>query len=559
MISAAAPSSTDRLQEEFCSSGEKVSICPAGGQSRVLIGPSRQPGLDGGLGGSQGREAALNALVVGRATAPECGQIGPPCLRPEAGGIVRRVLAARGDTLMPGQPITFIEPVAGAAAEAAAESPIDLDAIRPDLAESLARHAGGLDAQRPHAVARRRRTGQRTARENVAQLCDPDSFIEYGPLAIAARRRRNTVEELFASTPADGLVAGIGTVGADAFGQEASRCMVIAYDDTVLAGTQGQMNHKKQDRMFKLAAEWRLPVVLFAEGGGGRAGDTDRLGLTGLDVPTFDRFAGLSGLVPLVGVVSGRCFAGNAALLGCCDVIIATRNASIGMGGPAMIEGGGLGTYTPEEVGPASFQAPNGVIDILTEDEPEAVEAAKAYLGYFQGRRTAWTAPDPRALRHAIPENRLRVYDIRRVIDGVCDAGSVLELRRDFGIGIVTALVRIEGRPFGLIANNPKHLGGAIDADAADKAARFVQLCDAHGLPILSLCDTPGFMVGPEAEKTALVRHVCRMFVTAASISVPYFTVVLRKGYSLARRRWRAAASTPRSSPSPGRPASSAA
>ena len=312
-----------------------------------------------------------------------------------------------------------------------------------------------------------------------------------------------------------------------------ARCMVIAYDYTVLAGTQGQRNHKKQDRMFRLAEDLHTPVVLFAEGGGGRPGDTERLGVTGLDVPTFGQFAKLSGLVPLVGVVSGRCFAGNAALLGCCDVIIATKDTTLGMGGPAMIEGGGLGVYKPEDVGPSHVQAPNGVIDVLVEDEAEAVDAAKRYLSYFQGPIKDWTASDQRLLRRAIPENRLRVYDIRVVIDTLADNDSVLELRPLFGVGIVTAFVRIDGQPFGLLANNPKHLGGAIDADAGDKAARFVALCDAFDIPIISLCDTPGFMVGPEAEKTALVRHVSRMFVTAASITVPYFTVVLRKGYGL--------------------------
>jgi len=309
--------------------------------------------------------------------------------------------------------------------------------------------------------------------------------------------------------------------------------MVVVYDYTVLAGTQGKMNHKKQDRMFELAAKWRLPLVLYAEGGGGRPGDTDRTGLTGLDNTTFSGFARLSGLVPVVGVVSGRCFAGNAALLGCCDVIIATRNASIGMGGPAMIEGGGLGVYHPDEVGPTGVMAPNGVIDVLVEDEIEATDAARKYLSYFQGPVADWRCADQRLLRHAIPENRLRVYDIRKLIDMLADEDSVLELRRDYGIGVVTAFVRIEGRPFGLIANNPMHLGGAIDAAAGDKASRFMQLCDAHDIPILSLCDTPGFMVGPEAEKTAIVRHVCRMFVIGASLTVPFFTVVLRKGYGL--------------------------
>ena len=451
----------------------------------------------------------------------------------ERAGIVTQVVAGIGDTLCKDDPIVFVEPMELEGEAEAAEVSTDLDAIRDDLAEMLARQAFTLDENRPDAVERRRNTNQRTARENIAALVDHDSFIEYGSLALAAQRARRTHDDLVRNTPADGVVAGFGTVNGKHFGADLARCMVIVYDYTVLAGTQGQRNHKKQDRMFKLAEEMRTPVVLFAEGGGGRPGDTERLGVTGLDVPTFGQFAKLSGLVPLVGVVSGRCFAGNAALLGCCDVIIATNDTTLGMGGPAMIESGGLGVYKAEEVGPVSVQVPNGVIDVLVEDEIEAVDAAKRYLSYFQGPINDWSAPDQRLLRRTIPENRLRVYDIRSVIETLADHGSVLELRPQFGIGIVTALVRIEGRPFGLLANNPKHLGGAIDADAGDKAARFLQLCDAFDIPIVSLCDTPGFMVGPEAEKTALVRHVSRMFVTAASMTVPYFTVVLRKGYGL--------------------------
>ena len=434
---------------------------------------------------------------------------------------------------MHGEPILFLEPVDVDSDEAEQEAAIDLNHIRPDLAELIARHAITLDENRPAAVARRRKTNQRTARENVAQLVDDGSFVEYGSLAIAAQRRRRKVDDLIRSTPADGLITGVATVNADKFGAKDARCMVISYDYTVLAGTQGHMNHKKIDRMLGLAEQWRMPLVFYAEGGGGRPGDTDRLGMTGLDGPSFVQFAKLSGLVPVVGVVSGYCFAGNAAMLGCCDVIIATKNASIGMGGPAMIEGGGLGVYHPAEVGPVSFQAPNGVIDILAEDEAEATRAAQKYLSYFQGAVTEWQARDQRLLRRAIPENRLRVYDIRNVINLLADDGSVLEIRRDFGVGIVTAFIRIEGQPFGLIANNPKHLGGAIDAPAGDKAARFMQLCDAFDIPIVSLCDTPGFMVGPEAEKTAIVRHVARMFVTGASLTVPLFGVVLRKGYGL--------------------------
>ena len=449
------------------------------------------------------------------------------------GGKVMKIAAGAGVTLMHGEPILFLEPAEVAGDEAAEEAAIDLDHIRPDLAELIARHAITFDENRPIAVGRRRKTNQRTARENVAQLVDEGSFVEYGSLAIAAQRRRRKLEDLIKSTPADGLISGVATVNADKFGAKDARCMVIAYDYTVLAGTQGHMNHKKIDRMLGLVEQWRMPLVFYAEGGGGRPGDTDRLGMTGLDGPSFVQFAKLSGLVPVVGVVSGYCFAGNAAMLGCCDVIIATRNASIGMGGPAMIEGGGLGVYHPAEVGPVSFQAPNGVIDILVEDEEEATSAAQKYLGYFQGSVASWEARDQRLLRRAIPENRLRVYDIRSVIDLLADEGSVLEIRRDFGVGMITAFIRIEGKPFGLIANNPKHLGGAIDAPAGDKAARFMQLCDAFDIPIVSLCDTPGFMVGPEAEKTAIVRHVARMFVTGASLTVPLFAIVLRKGYGL--------------------------
>ncbi|AWL99424.1 acetyl-CoA carboxylase family protein [Bradyrhizobium amphicarpaeae] len=451
----------------------------------------------------------------------------------EQGGRVMKLAAGDGATLMHGEAIMYLEPLDVAADSAAAEADIDLDHIRPDLAELIARQANTQDANRPASVERRRNTNQRTARENVAQLVDEGSFMEYGSLAIAAQRRRRKLDDLIKNTPADGLVMGVATVNAEQFGGEAARCIVVAYDYTVLAGTQGHMNHKKIDRMLTLAEDWRVPLVFYAEGGGGRPGDTDRLGMTGLDGPSFVQFARLSGLVPVIGVVSGYCFAGNAAMLGCCDVIIATKNASIGMGGPAMIEGGGLGVYHPAEVGPVSFQSPNGVIDILVEDEEEATRVAQKYLSYFQGAVSEWEAADQRLLRRAIPENRLRVYDIRSVIDLVADKDSVLELRRDYGVGMITALIRIEGKPFGLIANNPRHLGGAIDADAGDKAARFLQLCDAFDLPIVSLCDTPGFMVGPEAEKTAIVRHVSRMFVTGASLTVPLFGIVLRKGYGL--------------------------
>ncbi len=448
-------------------------------------------------------------------------------------GIVTAVGVEEGEAVFEGHVLVVVDPAEVAVVAAERGEEVDLDHVRADLAEAIERHRIGLDHRRPDAVEKRRRTGQRTARENLDHLLDPGSYIEYGPLVIAPQRKRRTVEDLIENTPADGMVAGIGRVNGHLFGEDRSRCVVMSYDYTVLAGTQGGQNHRKKDRLFELAEQWRLPVIFFTEGGGGRPGDTDGLAVAGLDCLAFGLWGDLSGLVPMIGINSGYCFAGNAAILGCCDVVIATENSNIGMGGPAMIEGGGLGVFRPTEIGPIDVQRANGVVDIAVADEAEAVEVAKRYLSYFQGALADWECADQRLLRSAIPENRLRVYDVRHVIETLCDTGSVLELRRDFGPGMVTALARIEGRPVGVLANNPTHLAGAIDADGADKAARFMQLCDAFDLPLVQLCDTPGIMVGPEAEKEALVRHACRMFVTGRSVTVPTCTIVLRKGYGL--------------------------
>ena len=421
----------------------------------------------------------------------------------DASGVVEQVSVAPGDTIFEGHGLVWLrEEDVEDAATLDAEA-VDLEHIRPDLAEVQQRHDAGLDAGRPEAVAKRHSRGQRTARENLEAVCDPESFVEYGPLVIAAQRRRRSVEYLIANTPADGLVAGIGHINGDRFPDEASRCVAMSYDYMVLAGSQGQQNHRKKDRMFELAEKHRLPVVIFAEGGGGRPGDTDSTSLSGLDCLAFRYFGQLSGLVPLIGITAGRCFAGNAALLGCCDVVIATEGSNIGMGGPAMIEGGGLGIFRPDEVGPLEDQRRNGVVDIVARDEAHAAEIARQYLAYFQGATEPGEHADPRELRHVIPENRLRMYDIRRVIETLADTGSVLELRSDFGHGMVTALARIEGRPVGIIANNPGHLAGAIDSDGADKAARFMQLLDAHDVPLLMLCDTPGIMVGRKRSAAA--------------------------------------------------------
>ncbi|MEC8755385.1 MAG: carboxyl transferase domain-containing protein [Pseudomonadota bacterium] len=448
-------------------------------------------------------------------------------------GIVRQVTMAAGDVVREAYPMIFVEEASVSGGEAVTEETVDLDHIRDDLQENYDRHAFTLDENRPEAVAKRHSRGGRMPRENIAELMDAGSFKEYWPLVVARQHKRQDIETLRKRTPGDGVVAGTGTINADLFGEEAARAMVVHYDYTVLAGTQGARNHYKQDRMFELALRFRMPIVLFGEGGGGRPGDDSTGPAVAFDTHTFTQFSKLSGAVPMVGVNHGRCFAGNTALLACCDVIIATKDSTIAMGGPAMIEGGGLGIYTPEEVGPMSFQVPNGVVDILVEDEAEAVRVAKQYLSYFQGSTDSWEAPDQRKLRHIVPENRLRLYDMREIIATLADKDSVLEIRAGFGVGVITCFIRVEGRPMGVIANNPHHLAGAIDSDAADKGTRFIQLCDAFDIPILSLMDCPGMMVGPDVEATALVRHCVRMFNAGANLTTPLFGVVVRKAYGL--------------------------
>jgi len=394
------------------------------------------------------------------------------------------------------------------------------------IGELLRRRALTEDAARPAAVQRRHDAGGRTARENIADLVDADSFVEYGRFAIAAQRARRSVDDLITSTPADGLVAGTARV-------DGQPCAVLSYDYTVLAGTQGVLGHLKKDRLFDLIERMKLPTVFFAEGGGGRPGDTDHPTVSSLDVPAFALWAGLSGVVPRIAVVKGRCFAGNAVIAGCSDLIVATADASLGMGGPAMIAGGGLGEVAADDVGPIAMQAPNGVVDVVVPDEASAVSVARQLLGYFRGAGTPGVCGDQSVLRTIIPERARRAYPVGPVISLLADSGSATFLREKFAPEMTTAFIRIEGRPVGVIANNTMVKAGAITAAAADKAARFLQLCDTFGIPVLSLVDCPGYMVGPAAEAEALVRRASRLLVAGAALRVPLIAVILRRGYGL--------------------------
>lgn len=450
-------------------------------------------------------------------------------------GVVREILIKVSEVVDKGTHLFYIEPLTHGSKDVNRIVEYDLSSEREDLSEVQELHALGLDENRSDAMTKRAAHKSRTARENVEHICDADTFIEYGALAIAAQRRRRSIEDLRLKTPADGMIAGFGNVNGGHFEEEKSRCAILAYDYTVLAGTQGHNNHKKKDRIFELAQEWETPVVFFTEGGGGRPGDVDTedLIMSWLDIKTFATWPKLNGIAPRIAINSGRCFAGNAVIFGCADITIATKNSNIGLAGPAMIEGGGLGKFTPEEIGPIEVQEANGVVDIVTDDEHDATVIAKRVLSCFQGSLKEWSCDDQRLLRHIVPENRLRVYDMRQVINSLADTDSFIELRRHYGVGLITGFIRIEGSVMGLMANDPRHLGGAIDGDGGEKGGRFLQLCDVYGIPVLSLCDTPGFMVGPDSEKTAAVRRGSRLIVASANLSVPLFTVITRKGYGL--------------------------
>jgi len=430
---------------------------------------------------------------------------------------------AAGDVLL----VTTVAEVASAESSVTAHEP------RVAFDHVAQRRALGLDDARPDEVAKRHGRGRRTARENIADLIDADSFVEYGPLAIAAQRRRRDIEELIARTPADGLVGGVATVNAERFGVDATGCVIASYDYMVLAGTQGMVNHRKKDRLFELAEKKQLPIVMYTEGGGGRPGDTDMPGVSWLDCLAFALFGKLAGQVPLIGVNSGYCFAGNAALLGTCDVVIATEDSNIGMAGPAMIEGGGLGTFAPTEIGPIDAHTSNGVVDIAVRDEAEATAVAKTLLGMTQGNLSDWSSPDADDARNAVPANRKQVYDMHDALHAVVDVDTLLELRPTWNPGMITAFARVEGRPVAIVANNPVHLSGAIDHGCAVKSAEFMQLADGWGIPLLFICDTPGFMVGPDSDAEGLPRSAGALFRVGANLTVPFATVITRKGYGL--------------------------
>jgi acetyl-CoA carboxylase carboxyltransferase component len=416
----------------------------------------------------------------------------------------------------------------------ASNSSTDLNTPSKALASVDQRKRKTLDTARAQARDKRVAKGYRTARENLNDLCDTDSFIEYGQFAVAAQRQRKDYEELQSTTAGDGILTGLATINANLYGPSRSKTAVIINDYSVLAGTQGYFHHAKLDRILAVAERQGVPVIMYSEGGGGRPGDTDITTVnSGLQCGSFGSWAALAGKSPRIAVANGYNFAGNAALFGAADITIATQKSWIGMAGPAMIAGGGLGDVKPTEIGPIDVQTENGVVDIVADDEAHATAIAKQVLGMFQGSKQDWLSCDQDTMREHLPDNRLFTYQIRDVINSLADRNSFIELKSHYGGAIVTGFIRLEGRPVGLIASDCNILGGAIDVDAGEKAADFLNLCSQFGIPLLSLCDTPGFMVGPAHEKLGAVRRLAKLFTAGAQLKVPLVAIVLRKCYGL--------------------------
>ena len=448
-------------------------------------------------------------------------------------GLITDIKVSAGQTIQEGQLICKVVESSQSSNVLDTQEPIS-DSVENALDQLNQQLAASLDSGRKKSIDKRHAKGYRTARENLRQLCDEGSFVEYGQLAVAAQRDRMSSEKLKAETAADGVITGLATINAQQFGEQASQVAIIVNDYTVLAGTQGYFHHRKIDRMLDQAKRSYLPVVMYTEGGGGRPGDTDvKIQIAGLDVPTFASWASLSGQVPMIAVNNGYCFAGNAALFGCADIRIATKTSWIGMAGPAMIEGGGLGSFAPTEIGPMDVQAKNGVVDLVADDEAHATALTQQCLGYFQGGSETWQCADQVELRDMMPADRRYVYDVRSVITQIVDSDSFLELSQAYGCAVITGFARIEGRAVGVIANDCRYLGGAVNAEAAEKTAKFITLCDNFDIPIVSLCDSPGFMVGPASEEEAAVRRMAQLFIAGAKLTTPLVTIFLRKGYGL--------------------------
>jgi acetyl-CoA carboxylase carboxyltransferase component len=387
-----------------------------------------------------------------------------------------------------------------------------------------------LDSARPEATERQHAAGKLTARERLNLLLDPGSAVELGSLVAP------DIPDVDPSVaPADGLIAMMGMID----GRPVS---AFACDFTVMGGSLGDAGMQKIQAMCDLSLRRGIPLVMLVDGGGHRVHEIDsRPYAFGGDTGPFWRQAQLSGWAPQVAAVMGPAFAGAALFTSFADFVpMVEGTASIGIAGRQLVKAATREELTTEELGGSAVQLRNGNADLGVPDDAACIGAVREFLSFLpsncQGDPPRVTSDDPvdriaPELRDVIPERRSRGYDVMKIIRPIVDHEHVLELQGCYARNIVTALARLDGQPVGIVANQPKFLGGVIDSAACQKAVRFIEMCDAFGVPIISLIDVPGVMIGPQAERDRLVKHSAKPLIAFAHATVPVITVVLRKAY----------------------------
>ncbi len=384
------------------------------------------------------------------------------------------------------------------------------------------------DASRPDAVAKQRTRAAYTARERIALLCDPGSFTETGALVR---------DETFGPrAPADGMITGTARI-------EGRWAMVAAQDFTVLGGSSGVLGSEKLRRLAGQAMQGGVPLVFLLDGGGHRIQDGQDSRHFARANSTFHDFARMSGWVPMVAAMLGAGFAGPTNYAGMADFVVMVRSQStMGLAGPALVKAGTGETVDGQAIGGADAQTRNGLADLACDSEDEALQAVRRFLSFLPSNARAalpmQKTGDPsyrreESLLDLVPANTRKSYDVRRVIAEIADRETSLEIKPSYAANVVTSLARLAGRPVGFIANQPQRLGGMLNSPACEKAAHFIALCDAYGLPLIYLVDIPGFSIGSPAERTMLGRRSAKLLHELGHATVPRISVILRKGYGL--------------------------
>ncbi len=510
------------LRNRFAASGAEGEAAP------VQAGPAGTEAVPSPTGGRVValRVAVGDAVAAGQVVAVVEAMKMEHSVTAAGSGHVRELAVRAGDAVVADQPLLWLEPAEVAAGGASAEA--EEDGMAAAIVAVRRHHDSLLDGARPQAVEKQHARGALTVRERIEGLCDTGTFQEFGGLI-----RNEKVEK---PAPADGVVTGTARI-------DGRPVMVMAQDFTVFGGSSGHLGGDKMERAAAIARRQGLPVVMLLDGGGHRIQDGQSSRAYASAVRIFHDFAEMSGWVPMVSAVLGAGFAANTNYSAMADLVVMVRGKStMGLAGPALVKAGTGEVATTEALGGAGVQVDRqGLADLGVASEQDAFASIRRFLSYLPSNAglsppiaAEWSPPAGKtSLEAIVPANTRRAYDMRHVIDAIADAGSAFELKPTFAANVLTTFGRMSGRPVGFIANQPLVQGGMLDAWACEKAAHFIALCDAYGLPLIYLADIPGLSIGSGAEATTLGRRSAKMLFELGHASVPRISIVLRKGYGL--------------------------